>query len=95
MSSYATTSSVSIYADKTVDTGNYATFHSDDLGVAQKLTVSFSTPDKFTVTDAAGVQHVIGQSGKLTNLMTRDFLVQQGSHREEQQHRNLVVLRSA
>ena len=65
--------SVSIYADKTVDTGNYATFHSDDLGVAQKLTVSFSTPDKFTVTDAAGVQHVIGQSGKLTNLMTRDF----------------------
>ena len=65
--------SVSVYADKTVDTGKYSTFHSDDLGVAQKLTVSFSTPDKFTVTDEAGAQHVIGQSGMLTNLMTRDF----------------------
>ena len=65
--------SVSIYADKSVETGNYATFHSDDLGVAQKLAVSFNTPGQFVVTDAARVPHVIGKSGMLTNLMTRDF----------------------
>lgn len=64
---------VSVYADKTVDGGDYATFHSDDLGVAQKLEVTFSTPDQFTVKDGANIPHVIGANGKLTNVMTRDY----------------------
>lgn len=65
--------SVSLYADRTVDAGEYATFHSDDLGVAQKLDVAFSQADHFTVTDEAGEKHEIGKSGMLTNLMTRDY----------------------
>lgn len=65
---------ISLYADTQVESGVYTTFHSDDLGVAQKLDVSFSTADQFTVKDGAGVNHVINaNSNKLTNLMTRDY----------------------
>lgn len=66
---------ISVYADTKVDGGDYATFHSDDLGVAQKLAVSFSTADQFTVKDGAGVNHVINakNSNMLTNVMTRDY----------------------
>lgn len=65
---------VSLYADHTVDGGKYATMHSDDLGVAENITVS-GGGNRLVVTDGAGIQHVVNadDNSKISNKMTRDY----------------------
>ena len=67
----------SIYADKTVEGGEFATANSDTLGIREKLYVS-GGGGKISVTDKRG--NVIEIDGtdlsgrKLVNQMTRDFM---------------------
>lgn len=65
---------VSLYADNTVDGGNYATMHSDDLGVAENIKVS-GGGNRLVVTDGAGIEHVVNanDNSRISNKMTRDY----------------------
>lgn len=65
--------STALYADNSIETGTYETMFSDDLGIAQPLTVSGGN-GTLTVTDAAGVAHHVKANGpQLTNKMARDL----------------------
>ena len=63
-----------MYADNTVESGNYKSMHTDDVGVAQELTVSGGSGYLY-VTDGAGVTHTVdaSNSSTLVNKMARDY----------------------
>lgn len=64
----------SLYADNTVEGGQYSTMHSDELGVAEEITVSGGS-GKINVTDGAGIVHVIdaNDASRVSNKMARDY----------------------
>lgn len=70
----------SVCADKVINSSNYTTFVTDDLGINQTVSVSGGN-GTLTVTDFMGVAHNIvanehGESvdGKVVNCLTRDFV---------------------
>lgn len=67
----------SIYADNTIETGDYATACADTLGVKSKLTISQGAANTITVTDLQGNSVTINANGStgLVNKMTRDYVL--------------------
>lgn len=64
----------SVYLDKNIETGVYATACSDTLGVREKLTVSGANR-QITVVDKSGQQVNISSTGSnVVNKMTRDYV---------------------
>jgi len=67
--------STSIYADNEVESGDFQSLCSDDMGLAIELEVSSASGNgKIIVQDAAGVSHTIDANGSLlVNKMARDY----------------------
>lgn len=65
---------VSLYADNTVEAGSYSTLHTDDVGVAEEISVTGGS-GKIVVTDGAGIEHTVdaNNSGMVSNKMARDY----------------------
>lgn len=65
---------ISLYADNSVEGGQYSTMHTDDVGVAEEVTVSGGS-GRIIVTDAAGIEHTVdaNNSSMVSNKMTRDY----------------------
>lgn len=66
--------SVSLYADNTVEGGNYQTLCSDAVGVADEVEVS-GGGNKIVITDRAGVSRTVDANDgtKVSNKMARDY----------------------
>lgn len=66
----------SIYADNSIETGEYATSCADTLGVKSKLTITQNASNTFTVTDIKGNNITINGNGStgMVNQMTRDYV---------------------
>lgn len=66
--------SISLYADKTVESGTYQTLATNELGLAREIKVSGGN-DKIVVTDGAGIQHIVdaNAAGMVANAMARDY----------------------
>ena len=71
----------SIYADKVVDNGVYATACADTLGIRERLIVTGGN-DRIVVEDNAGQKITIDASNstKLSNQMTRDYVLDKKKH---------------
>lgn len=67
----------SIYADKVVEGGEFATACSDTLGVREKLSVTGGA-DRLTVQDKRGHRITIDatQDTRMSNVMARDYVIQ-------------------
>ena len=64
----------SVYADRNIESGEYATANSDTLGIREKLNVSGGS-GVLTVTDKRGNSiNINSTSNKIVNKMTRDFM---------------------
>ena len=68
----------SVYVDNTVEEGVYPTACSDSLGIREKLTVTGGA-GRLTVKDNSG-QEIAMDGSKLTNAMTRDFVIDSRRH---------------
>lgn len=66
----------SIYADNTIEAGEYSTACADTLGVKSKLTISQTEPQTVTVSDLHGNSITVRADGStgLVNQMTRDYV---------------------
>ena len=66
----------SIYADKVVEGGEFATACSDTLGVREKVSVTGGA-DRLTVQDKRGHRITIDatQDTRLSNVMARDYVI--------------------
>lgn len=66
----------SIYADNSIETGEYSTSCADSLGVKSKLTISQNARNTLTVTDIKGNSVTINADGStgMVNQMTRDYV---------------------
>jgi hypothetical protein len=71
----------SVYADNVIESGIYPTACSDTLGIREKLTVSGGN-GTLIVTDKRGQQvDVVGSNTrKLSNIMTRDYEIDNKKH---------------
>ncbi len=63
----------SVYADNVVESATYGTACADTLGIREKLSVTGGGM-RMTVVDNRGQQIAIGESGKMVNQMTRDYV---------------------